>query len=496
MKKIILYSVLILSGASLYGCKKFLETLPDNRIDLDNPANITVDKVAELLVNAYPKANYMAFCESMSDNAEDKLGGSVTLSNYAPYEYVDVNNNMSQDMPSSYWTEAYKAVALANQALTAISKVSNPKDYSAQRGEALVTRAYAHFMLVNLFAKSYNPSTASSDMGVPYVTAPETTVFGQYDRKTVADTYNAIEQDLLEGLPLISDDTYTVPKYHFTKAAANAFATRFYLYKKQYDKAVLYAGKVFPSGNFAANMRPWLTTYQKATYYDLQLMYAAPTEKANLLLVECMSNWGNNFPFYRFGLSSSILQTIYRKNVAGGGMAYLIYGTSLALNIPKFYPHFVQTGLNANTGYYFNTIPLFTTEEVLLNRAEAYAYLGNYTAALADLNTFASQRVYNGLDSLGNMRPYDPVANSITPASLTTYYSSNNTQSNIVNAVLDYKRAEFLFEGMRWFDVLRYNIQVTHKYADSTTVLKPDDLRRVLQIPNAATLSGLPLNPR
>ncbi|XLL74012.1 RagB/SusD family nutrient uptake outer membrane protein, partial [Myroides odoratimimus] len=38
------------------------------------------------------------------------------------------------------------------------------------RAEALLARAYNHFMLVNLWAKHYNPATAESDLGIPYVT--------------------------------------------------------------------------------------------------------------------------------------------------------------------------------------------------------------------------------------------------------------------------------------------------------------------------------------
>ena len=34
---------------------------------------------------------------------------------------------------------------------------------TAHRGEALVARAYAHFMLVTFFAKAYDPATAASD---------------------------------------------------------------------------------------------------------------------------------------------------------------------------------------------------------------------------------------------------------------------------------------------------------------------------------------------
>ena len=117
-----------------------------------------------------------------------------------------------------------------------ISKAANPNDYSAQKGEALVARAYAHFMLVNFFSKFYDPATASTDPGIPYVTEPEKVFIKQYDRKTVQYVYDMIEKDLLEGLPLYRIRNYNVPRYHFNRAAANAFATRFYLYKKDIPK--------------------------------------------------------------------------------------------------------------------------------------------------------------------------------------------------------------------------------------------------------------------
>jgi hypothetical protein len=63
--------------------------------------------------------------------------------------------------------------------------------------------------------------------------------------------------------------------------------------------------------------------------------------------------------------------------------------------------------------------------------------------------------------------------------------------------LLDFKRAEFVQEGMRWFDLLRYNIPVTHTTTDGQVLtLEADDKRRVFQIPESAKLSGVELNPR
>lgn len=63
----------------------------------------------------------------------------------------------------------------------------------------------------------------------------ETTVSPRYERGTLEEVYRKVERDLLEGIDLISDDSYSVPKYHFTRKAAYAFAARFYLYYMKPD---------------------------------------------------------------------------------------------------------------------------------------------------------------------------------------------------------------------------------------------------------------------
>jgi starch-binding outer membrane protein, SusD/RagB family len=66
-----------------------------------------------------------------------------------------------------------------------------------------------------------------------------------------------------------------------------------------------------------------------------------------------------------------------------------------------------------------------------------------------------------------------------------------------LNAVLDFKRAFFLHEGMRWFDILRLHIPVTHTTVQGETFeLTPDDNRRVLQLPSLTKQAGLEPNPR
>jgi len=481
-------SYYILAAAVLFstGCRKYLETAPDQRTQLN-----TVEKVAELLVTAYPQADYATFTEAASDNAADKgTGGTLSEEiNTNPFFFRDVTER-TQGSPNYYWNACYQAIAAANQALDAISKADNPADYSAQKGEALVARAYNHFMLVTLFSKIYDASTASQDPGVPYVTTPEKVVNGKYERKTVAYVYEQIEKDLLEGMPLIDNTSYKVPKYHFNKAAANAFAARFYLYKKDYQKVISYANNVFPGGNIKSNLRPWVTVYSQLTGSEMLAIYTKASETANLLLVEAPSDWARSYGSYRYGLRTDLAYSLFEfRNVTGADWVQPLYysgGNTDNWLILKFREHFVRSSANANIGVPFTIFPLFTAEEVLFNRAEANTYLGNFTAAKQDLNDYASMRIE---DYTANFR--------ITDSKLKNYYGTSDMKAALISTVLDFKQAEFIQEGMRWFDILRYNIPVTHtSVTGESETLAPNDPRRLFQLPQEVELAGLELNPR
>jgi hypothetical protein len=257
--KIIKRLFLLIPICTLAGCDEFLSTEPDStRVTLTTPK-----QVSQLLTTAYPQGGYVLFAESMSDNVSDKGVGEDDRTNRASYMFEEVEATVDQqDSPDQYWAECYRAISVANQALDIILKSADSTLYTAQRGEALLARAYAHFSLVCYFSDFYDPQGANTSPGIPYVTEPETVVIKQYDRKTVAYVYEMIEKDLIQGLPLINDGSYTVPKYHFNRAAANAFAARFYLVKKDYNKVLQYANEVFPGGTLGDNLRPWNTTYQ------------------------------------------------------------------------------------------------------------------------------------------------------------------------------------------------------------------------------------------
>lgn len=534
-------------------CSDFLDQVPDERTQIDSP-----DKISALLVNAYPKVSYAALVNSRCDNFTD-FGSTYYGSQPSPlfnfmgenFLWKDVIED-SNDSFESFWTGCYAAVAVSNQALVSIKELGEPASTANQKGEALMTRAFSHFCLASLFARLYDESTASIYPGIPYVEKPEDKPVEQYDRETVAETYRKITRDFEDGYPLMTDGhIFTAPKYHFNKKSAAAFGTRLYLFMKQYDKVLEYANTVIPvpaqfdtftdeegkplknqdgtlQQNVSAsdpalsfvsnNFHPFATTYMNASgYIEIRSSFCSSSTNANLLITEALSSiaWGE-LPFYsRYGMSvNDINRTLNADNVTTGVWAIPYYGTSNFYFIPKFAQFMKQESLDASDFLPYANIPVLRMEEVLLNRAEAYLMLDQYDKALADLNLYASQRLMLGR-SPASLRYYDSKELCITHDKILDFYGSkiknpehfinlyNATSSwsdlkkGILLAILDFRTIEFYNEGLRWYDLVRWNIPVTHTQANGIkSTLMPDDDRRVLQIPEMATISGIELNPR
>lgn len=475
----------LLSTAS---CKKYLDENPDNRTDIN-----TVDKVAQLVTTAYPRYDYYYFTEGYSDNTEDKGSGVGSLDDVTtrPYNWQDVIGD-GTGSTTSYWNGCYEGIAAANQALDAIEKNKFGNEVLPYKGEALVARAYAHFMLVTFFSKAYEINGANDSPGIPYVLVPETKVIQKYDRSTVKATYEKIEKDLTEGLALLSASAYKVPKYHFTPAAAHAFASRFYLFKGEWQKVVDHATATVPGNDFASNLRPLNTTLRALGNEEFLAAFTRSDQKSTLLLTEQYSGWQRQTG-PRYGYGEKLVAMFSRTgNFTGKPRAdkILSYG-SPNYTTYKFKEYFFKTSQGADIGFPYLIAPLLTVDEALMNRAEAYAELGQNDNALRDVNTFMSTKILN----------YNSSTDAATVAKLSAFYSITDPKEAIIKVILESKKAEFLQEGMRWLDIVRRRLTVRHNNYDASgvetfTELKPDDLRRVFQIPQEALLSGVTLNPR
>ncbi len=493
MKKTLKLVGISLLSILIFSCEDSLDEIPDNRTQID-----TAEKIGELLTLAYPAATYATFLEPRTDNAEDKGPTADEIRvNTEMFFWRDVND-VDIDFPTNYWNEAYEAIAQANQALASIEELGGGSELNSLKGEALMARAYAHFMLVNIWSKTYDPTTAASDLGIPYVTEPEDIVIKDYTRGTVQEVYEKIEADIIAGLPLVTND-YDIPKFHFNKDAANAFASRFYLFKGDWEKVIQYSNNVLGDAP-ATLLRDWNGAYDAFTFSEIGNEYSSTTDVSNLLIVSSNSVYFRSYASARYQLSASLATSLFfnRTEINNKRWAYPVFGNDLVFNIPKYVEYFRTTNAAAGIGIPFINSVLLSTDEVLLNRAEAYAMLGQTDMAVMDINSFLSKKV-DGYDAATDVLTIDQINTiyTVVEGIYTPFYTIEADKLGLIHALAEFRRREFHNEGLRWFDIRRHNLEIIHEDVnENESTLSKTDNRKQLQIPADALSFGLQPNPR
>lgn len=519
----------------LSGCNKFLDETPDNRTEVDTPA-----KIAQILTSAYPDKAPCILNEISSDNIDKRQRGPTIVDRENMYDQIanwkDVTET-TRESPEDVWEACYLAIAHANMGLEAIEELGNPASLRPQRGEALMCRAFAHFLLVNTFARHIDDETGEQDMGVVYMDHTETAVSPTYHRESVADNYRRMQADIEEALPLIDNGAYSQPKFHFNRSAAYAFATRFYLYTRQYDKVIACANEVLGE-NPGAVMRDMsgypVTGIQTGSVPkdadNTSKYYVEPGNPGNLLILPLRSylgyvfqnrsycKWYSQSPYLAFseGLKASGPWGLYSAStfyIYITGNTATDASTSQYLYQSKFPEYFV------NSNHRSEWVP-FTTGETLLCRAEAYIMKEDYTHALQDLAlwmktwTTVDIKLTDQLinDTYGDMPHYTPT--NPTPKKRLGVQLASEKQENYIDCCLQFRRFQTWDEGLRWMDIKRWKITIYRRYiADDTTynvdtgetdgttpqildTLTPDDPRVAIQLPQSVIRAGLEPNPR
>lgn len=524
-------SLMLASVAILASCSDQLDTLPDNRTTLDTPK-----KIAGLLVTAYPDRTPTLFNEWMSDNT-DYMGAQNSQGNRGGDQYFfwQEQTEGGNDSPEMVWMLYYEGVYKANEALAAIEDQGGPKNdiLRNSKGEALLIRAYDHFILANEFCRPYNGKTSTKDAGLYYATgiADFSAAAEQSNRGTVADVYAKIAADIEAGIPLLND-TYEVPKYHFNKQAAYAFATRFYLYYEKWEKAKEYADKLLGS-NPAASLRDYRALQAMPLSKSDQAVkiaeaYCSASADCNLLVQTSVSSAGMALAPWllskRYTLTNYLAETeLFLSNNIWGTSSNLIWkpftvnqGESNFALLMKLPREFEIRNTTTGSGYLRTLNVDFTMDEALLNRAEAEIMLGQNDAACADMTIW--------------MKNFFNTNVTLTPTSVQTYFKTvpyayadaakmvpsfkkhisprftidaeGSVQESLLQCLLNFRRIETVHQGMRWMDIRRYNIEIPRrligangKPSKNLDWLEKDDPRQVVQIPQSIREAGVAGNP-
>lgn len=522
-KYIVSALVLGASAVTFTACDDYLDTMPDNRTTLDSEF-----KIEKMLTSAYPDHDYATVLELISDNADDfgtrvPSNGRWFDDTFKWKDEMESNNSSAKNI----WESCYNGIAVTNEVLDAIGTPGTTK-MRQLRAEALMCRAYHHFILASVFCDRWTQN-AEEPLGLPYMTMSEKELSPKYERGNLKDFYQHIQDDMEEALKDISDDYYSVPKYHFNVRAAYAFATRFYCFTEQWEKAIDAANKCLGSSPESV-LRDWKAMAAMTQSFEAVTdAYIDASAPCNLLITTGYSTLGVMFgPYtsygrYNHGNAIAANEDIATTNVFGSWTYFRIRpkhyvgGTYDKYIFWKMPYKFEYTDLVAGIGYNHTVIPVLTTDETLLYRAEAYVMTKQFDLAAADLTMWMKAITTRNM--------------TLTPQNIVSFYNSKNysyddanksvgtvkkhlnpafaidaegsTQECMLQCVLGFRRIETLHQGHRWWDIKRYGIEIPRRLINASNGvesvydwLSKDDKRRILQIPQDVRDAGFQPNPR
>ncbi|MGJ5642393.1 RagB/SusD family nutrient uptake outer membrane protein [Formosa sp. S-31] len=452
MKKV-LYILLLLP---VFGCSDFLDEVSQDKLIPEK-----TDHYAALLLLEF-NSEYPIFrdVDYMTDNivedakafASDKFSHKTTYSWQREIE-IDEDGNTISGINRS-WERMYEDIAIANYVIEQIDEaLGEQSEIDNIKGEAYFVRALSYFNLVNLYGQPYNAGSADFDLGVPL--RSDIGVEFTYSRSTVAESYALIEADLENAMELITNSGIEKTIYHPNIAACNLLMSRIKLYQEKWQEAIDYADLVIEQKR--------LTKISAATPFisesNSEVLYSYYTTNPIFRLYSSGTSL-NEVSYY----TNPELVNLYDDEDIRKDAFFLEVGDGTGKTY--FRTKKYQMGLYTDLGF-----ANLRVSEAYLNRAEAYAQLGNTASALNDIKTLHSYR-------------YSNTSNIVYP------------DSNIIDYIFEERRKEFCFEDHhRWFDLRRMENrpEIKHAYTiieesgvrtgTETFTLLSDDINYTLPIP-------------
>lgn len=455
MKKII-YIVFLLP---FFGCSDFLD-----EVDQDKLVPEKVEHFSALLLKEF-NAEYPIFrsVDYMTDNmTEDpyaltssKREFKTTYTWQREIELTEEGTELTSINDS--WQKMYEDIAVANYTINLVDGASGLEtEKEFVKGEAHFVRALSYFNLLNLYGQPYDPSTANTELGVPL--RSDIGLETAYDRNTVAECYQFIEEDLLKAMELMAKSGIKKAIWHPSISSCNLLMSRVKLYQQKWDEVIVYTSKVINDNSSLPAMlvgQPFVTAENKEilfSYYTkgaLMQVYSS-TGALNAFTYRVNKNFINLYD------AKDKRKTVFFQGIDDG--------TGASYYLPLKY----QINSYTKLGY-----ANLRVSEAYLNRAEAYAKKNDVANAMIDLKKIHQSRY---TDVSGIVYPTEPAA--------------------ALAFVLTERRKELCFEDHhRWFDLRRMSNrpEIQHVFtligADGTKIgtevytLLSNDLNYTLPIP-------------
>lgn len=138
----------------------------------------------------------------------------------------------------SYYTNFYSYIGkICNPILQQLDGASGDEAKKNQlRAEALALRAYFHFMLLQKYAKAYNPATADTDPAIAYMTE-DVDISTPQPKKTVKEAYDLALKDINEAISLNALPETNASLMRINRAAAYAIKAHICMAMRDYTAA-------------------------------------------------------------------------------------------------------------------------------------------------------------------------------------------------------------------------------------------------------------------
>ena len=446
----------------LAACNKFLDIAPKGKTTLNtvNDYNLWMGNQFLGEVSGIPQICWM------TDHAQkNPWQPDVIAEGERAYTWAEqlTDANVAPKMLSG----AYNHIYYYNTVLENIDAASGGTEQQKLqlKAEAMLGRANEYFYLVNLYGKSYDASTAATDLAVPFVTSADINT-ATPPRATVQQLYDYILADLNSALANLPADN-AANRFRGSVHAAYSVLARVYLYMRNYPEAAKYAALSLqrPGGAVVTNYNGVVKgVFTRDTRIN-EMIYARGSDPTSGTLISM-----GDFNFIKSYQATDLRLTLSFYDGIASPFNYNTVKPSAG----------VRFSATAN-GYYDVEVGT-TVAEMKLIVAENAARNNALPAALQQLN--------------------DIRMNRFAPANYQALAS--NSQPEVLEWVWRERRYEMPLNGLRWFDMRRLDAEgrmgtVTRLDQSGNVIatLPPHSPRYTLQIPlNAIVFNpGMPINP-
>lgn len=380
--------------------------------------------------------DYTTISENTPALLEISADGHHTLESLWPNFLLDNPDNnseangytWSQNRPYAVvgdWNLSFKKIFVCNLVIFNIGKIDRTSENAAQydriKGNALFIKAKTYLELAQLYAEPIKAG-ANSQYGLPLRDGIDITEKSQ--RSTVKETYSFIENTTKYAIMLLPNRANIATRA--SKNSCYALLSRLYLITGNYEECVKYSDSSLRINNKLMDFDSLPTDQYVIGIFNPEVIFHSTM-----------------VPSYMLAIGGSYLDTtLFSKFNENDLRRTLFY-----LQIDSGY---------AFIGNYSNGIAKFSglaNDEILLNRAEAFARQNRLQQAMNDIDTLLKTRYK--IDGNGN----------------STYQPFNVTsQREAIDIIIMERRKELVYRGIRWSDLRRLRNDPDHTLTIERTI--------------------------